>query len=535
MLATFITLALHSVSSQAATVPNNVTLAEDQNFVRGNGAEPESLDPGLIGSGGPDEIIVNDMFEGLVLENGLGETIPGQAVSWSISEDQKKITFQLREGITWSNGDAITADDFVFAWQRAIDPKTGNTTSFYFETANVQNASDIISGKKAPSELGIKALDNRTLEITLSQPTPYFVSLMTVKTFYPVPKAIVEKYGNNWMRESNIVTNGAYTLSRWVPNEYIEVTRNEKYWDNENTVINQVTYLGLSSQNAEYTRYQAGEIDMTNRVQLEQYQRLIKENPEQIDALPLLGSYVYSFNHNKPPFNNVVLRKALNMAIDRNILVNKITGQGEKAAHSVVPNVIPGYEGPVPAYSTLSMKERVKEAEALLKSEGYDSSNPLTFTLLYNTSENHKKIAIALASMWKPLGVKVDLENMEWNAYKSAKSLGDFQIVRSFAFGDYLEPSSILASFTCHHVENESGYCNDKFDALMTQAANTPDRSDRFELFSQAETLLIEDSVALPLYQYNHTRLIRPTLKGFPENNPKGNIYAKDMYFISAK
>ncbi|KAB0301099.1 peptide ABC transporter substrate-binding protein [Vibrio fortis] len=491
------------------------------------------MDPTFVNSGMPGDIIVNDMFEGFVIENRDGQIIPGQAQDWQFSNDGKTVTFTLKKGLQWSNGSPVTADDFVFAWQRAVNPKTGNNTSFVFKTANVVNAEEIIAGDKAPSELGIKALNPLTVEINLSKPTPYFMSLMSIKTFFPVPSELVKEKGVRWTRAENIATNGAYKLSEWVPNEYVKVERNPNYWDNDATIINGVTYLGLSSQNAELVRYQSGEIDMTNRVQLEYYQKLIKESPEQIKAQALLGSYVYSFNTRQAPFDNLKVRQALSMAVNREILVDKITGQGEPEAYSVTPNNIPNYQAPKSDFKQLDAKQRLSKAKQLLKEAGYSKENPLEFTLTYNTSENHKKIALAIASMWKPLGVKVELENMEWKAYVAAKSSGDYQLARSWAFGDYPEPSALLEGFTCGHTANESGYCNPEFDKLMQQASLITKQEDRFKIYQKAEVLLNESAAVLPLYHYNHTRLVRNSLKGLPVNNPKGNIYAKDLYFVA--
>lgn len=528
-------LAATSFHALSANVPDGTVLASEQYLVRGNGAEPSTIDPTFVNSGMPGDIIANDMFEGLIIEDQNGRMIPGQAKSWSVSDDGLTVTFQLKEELKWSDGSPLTAEDFVFAWQRAVDPSTGNNTGHYFKTANITNAGAILSGDVKASELGVKALTDTALEVTLTKPTPYFLSLMSVKTFFPLPEAVVTKFGNQWTRPENMVTNGAYKLVKWVPNEYVEVERNPQYWDDQHTVINGVTYLGLASQNAELVRYQSGEIDMTNRIQLEQYQRLIKEDPSQIQGLPLLGSYIYSFNTQKAPFDNAKVRQALTVAIDRNILVDKITGQGEVAAYTPVPSIIPNYDAPHMAYSDKSMQQRLEMAKQLLAEAGYSKDKPLEFTVTYNTSENHKKIALALASMWKPLGVKVHLQNMEWKAYVSAKSLGDFEIARSWSFGDYAEPSSVLASYTCNHVENESGFCDAKFDELMQRASVTADKAKRYQLFNQAETILAEAAPMIPLYYYKHTRLVRNTLKGFPINNPKGNIYAKDMYFVQPK
>lgn len=528
-------LALSATPSFAADVPSSVLLASEQHFVRGNGAEPNTLDPNFVNSGMPGDIIVNDMFEGFVIENSDGQIIPGQAEDWNFSNGGKTVTFTLKKNLKWSNGEPVTADDFVFAWQRAVSPTTGNNTSFVFSTANIMNATEIIAGDKKPTALGIQALDSHTVQISLTKPTPYFMSLMSIKTFFPLPKNVVMEKGDQWTRSENIVTNGAYTLAKWVPNEYVEVKRNPNYWDNAQTVINKVTYLGLSSQNAELIRYQAGEIDMTNRVQLEYYQKLRKESPEQIKAQALLGSYVYAFNTQTAPFDNLNVRQALSMAIDREILVDKVTGQGEPKAYSVSPNNIPHYQAPLSSFEQLDARQRMDKAKKLLADAGYNQDNPLKFKLTYNTSENHKKIAIAIASMWKPLGVQVELENMEWKAYVAAKSAGDYQLARSWAFGDYPEPSALLEAFTCGHTANESGYCDTQFDQIMQQAGKTADQDVRYALYQKAESLLNEASAVIPLYHYNHTRLVRNTLRGLPNNNPKGNIYAKDLYFVQNK
>ena len=525
-------LALPSFNLLAAEVPAGVELAQQQHLVRANGAEPDTVDPGFVSSGSPGDVIVNDLFEGLVIENLHGETIPGQAESWTVSEDGKTVTFVLRDGLRWSDGSPLTASDFVFAWQRAVDSKTGNSTGFNFQTANVVNADEIVAGEKSASELGVTAKDERTLVVSLTRPTPYFISMMSIKTFFPVPQVTVEKYGDSWTRAEYFVSNGAYTLKQWVPNEKVDVDRNPQYRDDKNTVIEGVTYLALSSQNAELTRYQAGEIHMTNRVQLEYYQKLMKESPEQIQALRLLGSYVYAFNTRVAPFDNADVRRALSMVIDRELLVDKVTGQGEPAAYAVVPDIIAGYEGAVPSFKSAERKTRLEKAKALLAKAGYSQNKPLTIKLTYNTSENHKKIALAIASMWKPLGVNVQLNNMEWNAYLSAKTAGDFTLARSYAFGDFAEPSSVLGSFQCGHVSNETGFCDTKFDDLLAKAAKTSEQTERYDLYHQAEEILNDAAPVIPLYHYNHTRLVKADLKGFPVNNPKGNIYAKDMYFV---
>lgn len=529
--AVYAALLLSPLPVSAATLAEGDVLAKEQFLVRGNGAEPSTLDPAFVDSGSPGDVIVNDMFEGLLIENLQGEIVGGLAQSWQTSTDGKTVTFHLKP-TTWSDGQPITAEDFVFAWQRAVDPSTGNSTGFNLTTANVLNAQAVLSGATDVSQLGVAAPDAHTFVVTLTQPTPHFLSMMSIKTFAPVPKHKVEKFGENWTRPEHIVTSGAYTLKRWVPNEYVDVTKNPRYYDAEHTYIDGVRYLALSSQNAEFVRFMSGEIDMTNRVQLEYYQKLSKDNPNLIRSLRLLGAYVYDFNTQRAPFDNPDVRRALSMMIDRDTLVEKVTGQGEPPAYSVVPDIIPDYRAAQPEFASWDTTQRIETARALLKEAGYDDKHPLKITLTYNTSENHKRIALAIASMWKPLGVKVELNNMEWNAYLNAKSNGDFTVARSFAFGDFAEPSAVLNSFRCHDVNNSTQYCNEQVDKLLQSAAKASDQQQRYQYYEQAERLIVNDAPIIPLHFYKHTRLVNAKLKGFPDNNPKGNIYAKDMYFV---
>ena len=521
-----------SPALHAALIPSGTQLAEQQHMVRANGAEPATVDPGFVQSNTPGDVIINDLFEGLVIEDSEGREIPGQARAWKVSEDGKTITFFLKEGLNWSDGTALTAEDFVYAWQRAVNPATGNVTGFNLETANIVNAAEIIAGNVPVNELGVRALDPLTFEVRLNKPTPFFISMMSIKTFFPVPKATVEKYGDSWTRPEHFVSNGAYTLQQWVPNEKVDVIRNQQYWDNDKTVIEKVTYLALASPNAEYIRYQAGEIHMTNNVQLEYYQKLMKESPEQIQGLRTLGSYIYSFNTEVAPFDNPDVRRALSMVIDRELLVERIIGQGEPSAYGVVPDLIAEYEGAVAQFKGVDSKQKIEQAKALLASAGYGPDKPLTVRLIYNTSESHKKIALVIAAMWKPLGVKVELENMEWNAYLAAKTTGDYSVARSYAFADFAEPYAMLARFQCGHSNNETGYCDSRFDDFLKRAGEANSQAERYQLYHQAEALLNEASPVIPLYHYSHTRLVKPELKGFPDNNPKGNIYAKDLFFV---
>lgn len=521
---------LMAPSLQATTVTQETVLSDRQTLVKGNGDEPESLDPAQIRSGFPGEVVLVDLFEGLVSEDGQGKIVPAQAQRWETSEDGLVWRFFLRPQLKWSNGEPLTAQDFVYAWRRLLDPAQGSPSAGLLLATGINNAQSIYAGALELTSLGVEAESSQILKVTLERPVPYFLQLVSQRPFVPVNEQAITRFGKEWTQPGKLVSNGAYKLVNWAPNERIEAERNIHYWDDLHTRIKRVTYLPLSSQHAERLRYEAGEIQLTNKVALEYYQKTKQTTPERIWGLPLLGTYLYTFNLRRPELQDVRVRQALAMTIDRHVLTEQVSGQGERPAWSLLPGM-PGYEalGSPPALQ--DQPTRLAKAAALMAQAGYNSARPFKLTLTYNTSESHKKLALAVAAMWKPLGVEVSLNNMEWSAYQVAKDSGDFMLVRSFLFGDYVEPSSMLNSFRCQDPQNESGYCNSAFDGLLQQASDTLDGSTRTGLYRQAEQLLMDEMPAIPVYHYNQMRLVDPTLRGLPSQNLKGAIATKDLYF----
>ncbi|SEG33228.1 ABC transporter substrate-binding protein [Vibrio hangzhouensis] len=524
-------VAATSFSTLAADVPAGTKLAAKQELVRGNGTEVASIDPHKT-EGVPESHVIRDLLEGLVNQDADGNTIPGVAESWETT-DNTKFTFHLRKDAKWSNGDPVTAQDFVYSFKRAVDPNTASPYSWYLEMTTMENAADIIAGKKDKETLGVKALDDHTLVIQLEQAVPYFVKMMGHTTVKPVHQATVEKFGDQWTKPENFVGNGAFVLEKWVVNERIELVRSANYWDNDKTVINKVTFLPIENQVAEMNRFLSGEIQITNELPIEHFKRLKKDHSDSVDVKGNLCSYYYGFNNAKAPFDDVRVRKALSYTIDRNIVANAILGQGQKPAYFLTPEITAGFNPELPAYGQLSQKERIAEAKKLLAEAGFDKNNPLEFTLLYNTSENHKKIATAIQSMWKKdLGVKVTLENQEWKTYLDTRRQGNFDVTRAGWCGDYNEASSFLSLMQSNNSSNDPKYNSKEYDALMAQAMAATSDAEREELYVKAEKLLAADMPIAPIYQYVTSRLVSPKVGGYPSNNAEDKLFSKDMYIV---
>jgi len=529
LLGAGLAVAASSTLSIAAEVPAGTELAKVQELVRGNGTEVATIDPHKS-QGVPESHVIRDLLEGLVNQDGDGNTIPGVAESWETT-DNKTFTFHLRKDAKWSNGDPVTAQDFVYSWQRAVDPATASPYAWYMEYTKMANAKDIVAGKKDKSELGVKAVDANTLVVELETAVPYFVMMMGHTTMKPVHQATVEKYGDQWTKPEHFVGNGAFSVDKWIVNERLVLKRNEQYWDNGKTVLNKVTFLPIENQVAEMNRFLSGEIDFTNELPTEHFKRLKKEHAEDVSVAGNLCSYYYIFNTKKAPFDDVRVRQAISYAIDRNIVTDAILAQGQKPAYFLTPEITAGFDPELPAYGKMSQKERNAEAARLLAEAGYGKDNPLNFKLLYNTSENHKKIAVALGSMWKKtLGLSVTLENQEWKTYLSSKDSGDFEVARAGWCGDYNEASSFLTLMKSNNTTGGVHYDSAAYDQIIDKALNSTSEEERKALYLEAEKLMANDMPIAPIYQYVKSRLLNPHVGGFPINNAEDKIFSKDLY-----
>lgn len=519
-------------AAMAADVPAGVQLAEKQTLVRNNGAEVQSLDPHKI-EGVPESNVNRDLFEGLLVTDVDGHPAPGVAEKWE-NKDFKVWTFHLRKDAKWSDGTPVTAEDFVYSWQRLANPNTASPYASYLQYGHIANIDDIIAGKKSVTDLGVKAIDANTFEVTLSEPVPYFYKLLVHPSVSPVPKSAVEKFGEKWTQPANIVTNGAYKLKDWVVNERMVLERNPQYWDNAKTVINQVTYLPISSEVTDVNRYRSGEIDMTyNNMPIELFQKLKKEIPKEVHVDPYLCTYYYEINNQKAPFTDVRVRTALKLALDRDIIVNKVKNQGDLPAYSYTPPYTDGMKLVEPEWFKWSQEKRNEEAKKLLAEAGYTADKPLTFNLLYNTSDLHKKLAIAVASIWKKnLGVNVKLENQEWKTFLDTRHQGTFDVARAGWCADYNEPTSFLNTMLSDSSNNTAHYKSPAFDKIIAETLKVSDDAQRAELYAKSEEQLDKDSAIVPVYYYVNARLVKPWVGGYTGKDPLDNISVKNLYII---
>ncbi len=514
-----------------AAGPDPAMLAKEQVLHRGNGAEVQTLDPHRS-EGVPSANILRDLYEGLTLEAPDGRIVPGTASSWEISEDGRRYTFHIRPEARWSNGDPVTAQDFVYGLRRSVAPETGSKYSQIL--APILNAEAVISGRKPLEALGVEALDDHTLQITLKAPTPYFLGLLTHSSAYPVHRASVERHGDRFSRPGKLVSNGAYRLQEWVIQSHVELVRNPYYWDDANTRIDTVYYYPIEDQSTELKRYRAGEIDITEAIPLQQFRWIRRNLAGELKVSPYLGTYYYGYNLTRPPFrNNPKLRRALSMAINRGILVEKITGMGEKPLYSWVPEGIAGYQPARLDYADWPQKKRIAEARRLYAEAGYSRAKPLTVEIRYNTSENHKKVAIAIAAMWKQaLGVKVRLVNEEWKVFlENRKRKQVTQVFRAGWIGDYNDLYTFMEILKSNHGLNDSAYANPEYDALLADAAVETDAEKRFALLKQAEAIALRDHPVIPLYGYVSKHLVKPWVGNFTPNI-LDHHYTKNLYIL---
>jgi oligopeptide transport system substrate-binding protein len=493
------------------------------------GAEPQDLDPHTV-TGVPEHRVTSVLFEGLVdLDPETLEPVPAVAESWSVSEDETVYTFRLRDTAQWSNGDPVTAHDFVYAWQRILTPALGSEYAYMLYC--LKNARDFHEGALTDfGQVGAKAMDGRTLEVTLGNPTPYFLSMQIHYTWYPVHRATIERFGamdergTRWTRAGNLVGNGAFMLERWEPDRVITVVKNPRYWNKDAVELNGIHFHPIDNNLTEELLFRVNRLHVTATIPVNKLETYESDRPGALRIDPYLGTYFYRINVTRSPFTDARVRRALSMAIDREDLVRNVVRAGRKSAPFFTPPDTAGY----------TCETRVafdpEEARRLLSAAGYPEGKGFPRTeILYNTSDNHKQIAEAAQAMWRDtLGITVTLVNQEWKVYLDSMNQLDYGIARSGWIGDYLDPINFLECFTTGNGNNRTGFSSTRYDGLIAQSLQTADAEARHRILQEAEGLLLEEAPIIPVYFYTNAYLVAPQVRGlYP--NPLGYVSFKDL------
>lgn len=486
-------------------------------YNRGNSAEPQTLDPHKV-SLVQEANISYDLFEGLLAYDAKAQLIPGVAESWTVSDDGTVYTFKLRADALWSNGDPVTANDFVFAWRRVVDPKTG---SYYASMLfPVKNGEAITKDGAKLETMGVRAADDKTFEVTLNGPTPYFLETLVNPSTYPVHQASVEKLGPDWVKPGNMVSNGAFILKDFIPKDSVKLVKNQKYREAASVTLDALNYISLEDRGGAMKRFEAGEIDSYDDVPTEQIAFVKQTFPEEFVTGPYLGIYMYWLKCDKVPFTNPKLRRALSLMVDRDYIAEKIWGGTMIAGYSLVPKGMSGYEPVEPDFAKMTAVEREDEAKKLMAELGYGPDKPLKIELRYNTSENFRNTSIAVADMMKPFGVEVQLLNTDAKThYGHLRSHGDFDLARATWIGDFRDPQTFLLIATTGDGHNYGVYSNKTYDELVSQAAKEGNIEKRRELMHKAETIIMEEQPSLILMHYRSKNLVSKRLKGWETNN----------------
>jgi len=528
-------LATFAASSVLAAGSHPVTgeaLADDQTFTYSLLDEFTTADPQMVEdvSG---SYFVRDLFEGLMNQDADGNLIPGVATGYTTNEAKDVYTFTLRNNARWSDGNPVTAHDFVYAWRRLADPATASPYSWFADIMALENVGAVMSGESPPEALGIRALDNHTLEVRLTASLPYFAAMTTHASTFPSPQWTVRTFGDGWTKPGNIVGNGAYVLTEHIPNETATRERNTMYWNNDATIIDKVVTLVINDENTDFTRWEAGETDK-GAVPSGQYPRLKAEYPDEAISFPRLCTYYMTFNlspSGPEAFKDVRVRQALSYALDRSVVTDKVLQGGQIQAFTFTPGATAGFEVPAVAFGQMSQDQRNINAKLLMAAAGYGPDNPLKFEYMYNTSEGHKKIAIAAQQMWKEtLGAEATLANQEWKTFLKTRGGQNFDVARGGWCGDYNEASTFLDLMTTPSGYNDGKFSNAEVDELMTSARTMSDATSNY---TRVEEIMANEMPIIPVYHYTGVFMLRNNLKGWPFNNVEQNVYSRDLYKVA--
>lgn len=485
-------------------------LADEPSSLRiGSPGDPQTLDPHRY-TLNVEEHILKDMFLGLTTMDAKGAIVPGSAKSWEVSLDGLIWTFQLRDN-SWSDGTPVTAEDFVYSFQRLLNPETAAPLAYFLY--GIENAREINGGTLDPSELGVSALNAGTLEIRLEQPSPYFAERLFYPTGYPVPRHVIEEHGSDWVKPRNWVSNGPYSLEDWKPSQAVTLRPNLHFYDRENVEVQNIEYVPVPDALAGYHRYLAEELDIVGDFPAGEIASLRKSHPEHLQLSPLLSTMYLVYNVSTPPFDDARVRQALAIAIDREKLTRKVLRSEEIANASIVPPMVPEYQSLVDQYSP-----NPTLAESLLTQAGFSEEEPLKITLRYITGAENKQVHVAIAAMWQEIGVRTSLHHTELKVHFSDLHGGDFEVAQAGWFGENNPEHYIELLWSQIGSINYGRYSSSNFDELLEQAKDTVDRDARAELLGRAESVALKDFAVVPLYSVTIRSLVNPRVGGWYTN-----------------
>ena len=521
-------------------------------FTMAIAADPETYDPAKM-SGAPEGRIAFNIFEGLLMPGPTTEglkdnkqlVVPGVAKSLpEVSDDGLTYTFKLREDAKWSNGDPLTSQDFVYSWRRVLDPNTGADYATMLHVIDGAKAFNTYKPAKDAkpedtakamdelwSKVGISAPDDKTLVVKLTTPTPYFMENLAFYTFFPVPKKVVEAKGKDWTKPENIVTNGAYKLAKYTPQQDIVLEKSPTYWDAENVALDKARLRIIPDRNAVVNAYKTGELHWSGQsMPVAQITQLLTF-PDYMSE-PMLGTYYFRVNvsDKASPLSDAKVRQALSMAIDRDSIVDQTLNGLYKVAGGMVPDSIAGFK------STAKTAYNPKKARKLLEEAGFTKDKPMPkIELLYNTDENHKLVAEAVQAMLKRnLGLDVTLANKEWKSYLQDVDTLKYQIARAGWIGDYNDPMTFLEMWVTGDGNNDTGWSNAEYDKLIADSRQETDPAKRTAILQKAEQLLVEQGPVIPIYFLANNTLISKGIEGFAPHNRDVHLL-KYMKFKSDK
>ncbi len=530
VLACFVALLMIITPSFAAE-----KLAKKQELSFNVGTEPETLDPAKS-TGVPEAIIELNCFEGLTRMDQNNIPQPAIAESWTMSKDAKTYTFTLRK-TKWSNGEPLTAHDFEWSWKRALAPETA--AEYAYQLYYIKNGEAYNTGAlKDASKVGVKALDDYTLQVVLENPTSYFLELCNFPTLMPVYRKVVEKNPEGWFQDiKNYIGNGPFKIVKWDHSAVIEMVPNENYWRRDEVKLDKLVLYLIDNRQTALSMFDTGQLDWFDDPPVSEIPRLEKEGS--LFRSPYIGTYYYMFNVTKPPLNDVKVRRALTMAIDRQMLIDRVTRGNQKPALAYVPfGLADGKPGS--DFRQVGGNDYIKEnlavAKKLLADAGYPNGKGFpTLTILYNTSENHKKIAEAIQEMWKKnLGINVQLTNQEWGVYLASRDALNYEVARAGWIGDYMDPTTFLDMWTTDNGNNDTGWGNSTYDNLIATSLKTRLFPERAKMLHQAEDILMSELPIMPIYFYVNQNVMRPWVKG-AVRSPLGFIDFRCAYVLEHK